>query len=177
MNLNNLVFLFLVVSGYSIAVSAVYYNVPYCSGGACAFLTSFTNKRICACMSGTRTEEINYDQSGVLKLFSTSDCTGNYQQVYKGQSVKNAMWVNSISFGPAGTSVMDGEGCEAPWSVTKEELIDYANRVGLHDTVTQNLKELEDEKWIYESIESLWENYVTRNGSLFTEAKIVISNC
>ncbi|CAO3607024.1 unnamed protein product [Cunninghamella echinulata] len=115
MNLNNLVFLFLVISGYSIAVSAVFYDVPYCTGGACKFLTSTSTKRVCACMSGTRTEKINYDESGILKLFSTKDCTGNYQQVYKGQSVKNAMWVNSISFGPSGTSVMDGDGCGSRW--------------------------------------------------------------
>ena len=34
---------------------------------------------------------------------------------------------------------------DAPWPATKEELLDYANRIGAPAEVIENLQELEDE--------------------------------
>lgn len=93
------------------AVTASYYDVPYCDkSGECRFLVNESGKRVCSCMSGTQTDQISYDISGSLRLFSTTDCTGAYETVTSG-TVHNAEWVNSISFGPSGTSYMDGDGC------------------------------------------------------------------
>ena len=43
--------------------------------------------------------------------------------------------------------------------LTKEELIDYAERIGAPLEVVENLNELEDSEEIYESIEDLWPDY------------------
>ena len=48
---------------------------------------------------------------------------------------------------------------DAPWPATKEELIDYADRIGAPYEVIENLKELEDAEEPYESIEDLWPDY------------------
>jgi hypothetical protein len=48
---------------------------------------------------------------------------------------------------------------DAPWPATKEELIDYAERIGAPLEVTENLQELEDSDEIYESIEDIWPDY------------------
>ncbi len=50
---------------------------------------------------------------------------------------------------------------DAPWPATKEELIDYADRIGAPYDVIENLKELEDNEEIYESIEDIWPDYPT----------------
>lgn len=48
---------------------------------------------------------------------------------------------------------------DAPWPATKEELIDYAERIGAPLEVVENLQELEDSEEIFESIEDLWTDY------------------
>lgn len=48
---------------------------------------------------------------------------------------------------------------DAPWPATKEELIDYAERIGAPVEVTENLQELEDSDELYESIEDIWPDY------------------
>lgn len=48
---------------------------------------------------------------------------------------------------------------DAPWPATKEELIDYADRIGAPLEVIENLKELEDSDEPYESIEDIWPDY------------------
>ncbi len=50
---------------------------------------------------------------------------------------------------------------DAPWPATKEELIDYADRIGAPYDVIENLKELEDNEEIYESIEDIWPDFPT----------------
>ena len=42
---------------------------------------------------------------------------------------------------------------DAPWPATREELIDYADRIGAPLEVIENLKELEESEELYESIE------------------------
>ncbi len=50
---------------------------------------------------------------------------------------------------------------DAPWPATKDELYDYADRIGAPLEVLENLKELEDIDEIYESIEDIWPDYPT----------------
>lgn len=58
---------------------------------------------------------------------------------------------------------------DAPWSATKDELIDYANRSGLPETVLENLQEIEEDDEIFESIEDLWPDYPSKEDFLFNE--------
>ena len=47
---------------------------------------------------------------------------------------------------------------DAPWPATKDELLDYANRIGAPAEVIENLSELEDdEDLIYDGILDLWQ--------------------
>lgn len=48
---------------------------------------------------------------------------------------------------------------DAPWPATKEELIEYADRIGAPLEVIENLNELEDNEEIYESIEDIWPDF------------------
>lgn len=50
---------------------------------------------------------------------------------------------------------------DAPWPATKEELIDYAIRMGSPPELLENLNELEDVEEPYESIEDIWPDYPT----------------
>ena len=58
---------------------------------------------------------------------------------------------------------------DAPWPATKDELIDYATRSGAPMEVIENLRELEDEGDIYDSIEDLWPDYPTTEDFFFHE--------
>jgi len=59
---------------------------------------------------------------------------------------------------------------DAPWPATKDELLDYANRIGAPMEVIENLQELEDEDDdIYESIEDIWPDYPDRDDFFFNE--------
>ena len=58
---------------------------------------------------------------------------------------------------------------DAPWTATKDELIDYAIRSGAHIDVLEHLQEIEDEGDIYESIEEIWPDYPTKEDFLFNE--------
>ena len=44
---------------------------------------------------------------------------------------------------------------DAPWPATKDELLEWAMRVGLQQEVIENLSEIEDEGEIYERIEDI----------------------
>ncbi|KAF9924374.1 hypothetical protein FBU30_005644 [Linnemannia zychae] len=54
--------------------------------------------RFCYCLSKTQTNLIDGTIGGDVKLFSTSDCTGNYSNG-SGKKTYNSQWVNSVSFG------------------------------------------------------------------------------
>ncbi|MBI9072152.1 MAG: DUF2795 domain-containing protein [Melioribacteraceae bacterium] len=45
---------------------------------------------------------------------------------------------------------------DAPWPASKEELIDYADRIGAPLEVIENLTELEDTEELFEGIEDIW---------------------
>ena len=57
---------------------------------------------------------------------------------------------------------------DAPWPATKDELLDYANRIGAPSEVIENLNELEgDDEDQYESILDLWTDYPTQDEDFF----------
>lgn len=57
---------------------------------------------------------------------------------------------------------------DAPWPATKDELLDYANRIGAPAEVIENLGELEDEdEEVYESILDIWPDYPTQDEDFF----------
>ena len=57
---------------------------------------------------------------------------------------------------------------DAPWPATKEELIDYAERIGAPLELVYNLEELEDNaEEGYESIEDVWPDYPTDEDFFF----------
>lgn len=58
---------------------------------------------------------------------------------------------------------------DAPWPATKDELIDYAERIGAPLEVIENLKELEDTDEPYESIEDIWPDYPTDEDFFYNE--------
>ncbi len=58
---------------------------------------------------------------------------------------------------------------DAPWPATKEELIDYALRTGSPAEVVENLREIEDEGDIYDSIEDIWPDYPTKEDFFFND--------
>ena len=57
---------------------------------------------------------------------------------------------------------------DAPWPATKDELLDYANRIGAPAEVIENLQELEGEdEEQYESILDIWPDYHTQDEDFF----------
>ncbi|RCK72060.1 MAG: hypothetical protein IGBAC_0652 [Ignavibacteriae bacterium] len=58
---------------------------------------------------------------------------------------------------------------DAPWPATKEELIDYANRIGAPIEVIENLQELEDSDEPYESMEDIWIDYPSDQDFFFED--------
>ena len=57
---------------------------------------------------------------------------------------------------------------DAPWPATKDELLDYAKRIGAPAEVIENLSELEDdEDLIYDGILDLWPDYPTNDEDFF----------
>ncbi|KAF9538290.1 hypothetical protein EC957_006938 [Mortierella hygrophila] len=59
-------------------------------------------KRTCICLTTSQTAKIKNTNGGVMKLFSTADCTGNFSVLSKGATRSNAQWVNSASVGQDG---------------------------------------------------------------------------
>lgn len=58
---------------------------------------------------------------------------------------------------------------DAPWPATKEELIEYAERIGAPYEVIENLNELEDSEEPYESIEDIWPDYPSDEDFFYNE--------
>jgi Protein of unknown function (DUF2795) len=58
---------------------------------------------------------------------------------------------------------------DAPWPATRDELIDFALRSGAPMEVVENLQELPEEDFAYESIEEIWPDYPSKDDFLFNE--------
>ncbi|KAG0093911.1 hypothetical protein BGZ93_008781 [Podila epicladia] len=63
-----------------------------------------TGTRTCFCTKNVQTGWIKGNNGGDIKLFSSNDCTGNFQTLGTNERVNNAQWVNSVSFGKSGIS-------------------------------------------------------------------------
>ena len=61
---------------------------------------------------------------------------------------------------------------DAPWPATKDELLEWAMRVGLPQEVVENLDEIEDEGEVYERIEDIWPDYPTKDDFFFYLVKV-----
>ncbi len=61
---------------------------------------------------------------------------------------------------------------DAPWPASREELIDYAERIGAPLEVIENLKELEDSDEPYESIEEIWPDFPTEEDFFYNEDEL-----
>ncbi|KAG0054092.1 hypothetical protein BGZ83_011976 [Gryganskiella cystojenkinii] len=82
-------------------------------GSLYRFLDVPDGQRYCFCLKQTQTARIDGTYGGDVKLFSSSDCTGNYAN---GQTItNNAQWVNSISLGASGISSTWGAGTSCSW--------------------------------------------------------------
>ncbi|KAG0046280.1 hypothetical protein BGZ83_008538 [Gryganskiella cystojenkinii] len=69
------------------------------------------NTRICWCLKNTQTAAITGINGGNIKVFSTSDCTGNFATISPNGVLNNAQWVNSVSFGASGVSSTGPDSC------------------------------------------------------------------
>lgn len=58
---------------------------------------------------------------------------------------------------------------DAPWPATRDELIDYAIRTCKPPEIVENLREIEDETEIFETIEDIWPDYPTKDDFFFHE--------
>ncbi|KAK3804847.1 MAG: hypothetical protein J3Q66DRAFT_361647 [Benniella sp.] len=58
--------------------------------------------RICFCTKNVQTGWIKGNNGGDIKLFSSTDCRGEFQSIGSNSRVDNAQWVNSVSFGKSG---------------------------------------------------------------------------
>ncbi len=58
---------------------------------------------------------------------------------------------------------------DAPWPATRDELLEYTDRIGAPFEVLENLKEIEDAEEIFESIEDIWPDYPTDEDFFFLD--------
>jgi hypothetical protein len=98
----------LVLSSSLYAVFADYRIDFFNDAGTEGYLDSPCAKRVCQCLSGTQTNKIKNTSGGLVRVFSTTDCTGSYETIAAGSTISNAQWVDSVSFGPSGTSYVVG---------------------------------------------------------------------
>ena len=59
---------------------------------------------------------------------------------------------------------------DAPWPATKEELIEYAERIASPYELIENLKELEEEDEQYEGIVDIWPDYPTEDDFFYFDS-------
>lgn len=95
------------------ALAAPFVMIVNNDGSKWKFLDVPDGKRYCFCLKDTQTARIRGENGGDVKLFSTSDCTGNYANGNK--VTDNAQWVNSVSLGASGISSTWGAGRSCKW--------------------------------------------------------------
>ncbi|KAF9150315.1 hypothetical protein BG015_007886 [Linnemannia schmuckeri] len=66
------------------------------------------NLRACICLRSTQTGTIEGNNGGLIRIFSSNDCTGDFKEISPNGIRHNAQWVNSMSFGPPGSSRSPG---------------------------------------------------------------------
>ncbi|KAG0334755.1 hypothetical protein BG004_000278 [Podila humilis] len=71
-------------------------------------------ERVCICLKHTQTSKIKNTKGGVMRLFGSDDCTGNFVGLALGATRTGAHWVNSASVG------RDGIPSAGPFSCTDQ---------------------------------------------------------
>ncbi|KAG0332894.1 hypothetical protein BG000_009646 [Podila horticola] len=98
--------LYLLSAAACASVAYAEYAVQICNNG-CKKVHTFktpNNIRPCICLASTQTATIGDINGGDIKVFQSADCTGNFQKIPRNEAINNAQWVNSMSFGPSGSS-------------------------------------------------------------------------
>ncbi|CAO3648582.1 unnamed protein product [Cunninghamella echinulata] len=76
-------------------VQACYYEVNYVtSAGRTHYIANYSCSRYCVCVKNVNTHDIYPGVAGVTRLFSSTDCTGNYQTI--SSMITNGEWVYQI---------------------------------------------------------------------------------
>ncbi|KAG0084361.1 hypothetical protein BGZ93_001272 [Podila epicladia] len=101
-DMHNFILLLSALCLVQFALASVFYNVHVENNDGSKYYGFYTEiyERTCFCISQTQTYLIDGDRGGDVKLFASSDCTGNYASGTK--ETRNAQWVNSISMGKSG---------------------------------------------------------------------------
>ncbi|KAG0013087.1 hypothetical protein BGZ82_002303 [Podila clonocystis] len=103
--------LVLLVAVYSsVAVAVTNHVYIYNNDKSKSQVFGAVDTRFCACVKNTQTGFIKGVNGGDIKLFSTSDCTGNYQTLGSNSEAKNTQWVNSFSYGKSGIASRGPDG-------------------------------------------------------------------
>ncbi|KAG0371093.1 hypothetical protein BGX24_001838 [Mortierella sp. AD032] len=89
----------------------LYYVAIWNNAGRSDEIAVLKTQRRCVCLKNTQTARILNYLGGDVKLFSKSDCTGNYATLAEDDSQYNAQWVNSVSFGKSGIPSYGPDGC------------------------------------------------------------------
>ncbi|KAG0089641.1 hypothetical protein BGZ93_000014 [Podila epicladia] len=99
-------FLYLLSAAACASVAYAQYAVQICNNGCQKTHTFKTTSSIrpCICLASTQTATIGGINGGDIKVFRSTDCTGSYQKIGPNEGINNAQWVNSMSFGPSGSS-------------------------------------------------------------------------
>ncbi|KAF9198972.1 hypothetical protein BGZ49_000078 [Haplosporangium sp. Z 27] len=87
----------------TIVLGAESYNIVLKNDAGNSFtLVANPGTRTCFCVVNTQTASIQGQNGGDIKLFSSQDCTGNFQSLGSNGATNNAQWVNSVSWGESG---------------------------------------------------------------------------
>lgn len=101
--------LFLLTAFLTSSAFANYYVAIWNNARKSTELMVTRDRRSCVCLKNTQTFRImNFSHSDV-KVFSSTDCTGNYDIVTT--DIYNAQWVNSMSFGRSGIPSEGPDSC------------------------------------------------------------------
>ncbi|KAG0317132.1 hypothetical protein BG000_004638, partial [Podila horticola] len=60
--------------------------------------TIYSKQRACWCLKNTQAGSITGVQGGNIKMFSTTDCSGNYRTLGNSSKASSTQWVNSLSY-------------------------------------------------------------------------------
>ncbi|KAK3823886.1 MAG: hypothetical protein JOS17DRAFT_752498 [Linnemannia elongata] len=83
----------------TIAFAQAYEVHIWNNAGKRVSLTDNAGRRSCICLNNTETAKIYNKVGGDVRLFSSSECIGNYALLAVGKTQTNAHSVNSLSIG------------------------------------------------------------------------------
>ncbi|KAF9090359.1 hypothetical protein BGX27_002283 [Mortierella sp. AM989] len=97
----------------ALADTRFFYKVNYwnTAGTKVDNLMADYGTRVCICLKNIQTGSIQGNAGGDIKLFQSTDCTGNFQKLGSNSKLTNTQWVNSISFGKSGIPSVGPNGC------------------------------------------------------------------